>query len=322
MFLIFLVIISAWSSVLSQKTEFTTKREINNFFGQTREFRPVNSDEIVISIPRTIQGGGIFGDRSFSKEKCNSEFMPECENQWVKSRSDRLRALYGGGEEDKDKNKPIQQKDFQLKSALIQSGIMLGILHGFRLLQLKTIRELSGPFFRDWGDSVKSLRGWRDGDKFFTNYVAHPLQGGESARIYVANSPEARRLEFGSSKKYWKSRFYAFTWAAFWSTQFELGPISEASIGNVGTFKQNGYSSMAWVDMVITPTVGTGIIIGEDILERYVIKKWLKKYDGKLPFKYKLMRSLMTPTISVNNLLRGKVPWRRDDSVFSASNPD
>jgi len=34
------------------------------------------------------------------------------------------------------------------------------------------------------------------------------------------------------------------------------------------------------------------------------------------------MRSLMTPTISVNNLLRGKVPWRRDDSVFSASNPD
>ena len=89
--------------------------------------------------------------------------------------------------------------------------------------------------------------------------VAHPLQGAVSARIYVTNSREASRSEFGSSRKYWKTRLYAMAWSAAWSTQFELGPLSEASIGNVGLREKNGYSTMAWVDLVVTPTVGTAI---------------------------------------------------------------
>jgi hypothetical protein len=316
MILIILIIISAWSSVFSQKIEFSKKREINNFFGQKQEFRPIKSDESLISASRKIEAVGKFSG-VLLEEKSYSDLFPKSVYTWKNWRRDQL-----GGEEENDKNKPIQRSGFRLKSALIQTGVMLGVQHGFRLLQLKTRRELGGAFFRDWGESVKSLRGWRDGDSLFTNYMAHPLQGGVSARIFVTNSPEASRVEFGSSKKYWKSRLEAFTWAAFWSTQFELGPVSEASIGNVGVYKQNGYSSMAWVDMVITPTLGTGILIGEDMIERFVIKKWLRKYDGKLPLKYKLMRSLLTPTISINNLFRGKLPWQRDERVFSVSNPD
>jgi hypothetical protein len=318
----FSIIISAWGSVFSQATESEKRRQINNFFGQTQGFRPIKTDGNEVFPSRKTEIGEKFGGRSFPEEKCYPDFFPDNENPLTKAPPNEPSGTLGGDEEENDKNKPIQRSGFRLKSALIQTGVMLGVQHGFRLLQLKTRRELGGAFFRDWGESVKSLRGWRDGDSLFTNYMAHPLQGGVSARIFVTNSPEASRVEFGSSKKYWKSRLEAFTWAAFWSTQFELGPVSEASIGNVGVYKQNGYSSMAWVDMVITPTLGTGILIGEDMIERFVIKKWLRKYDGKLPLKYKLMRSLLTPTISINNLFRGKLPWQRDERVFSVNNPD
>lgn len=207
----------------------------------------------------------------------------------------------------------IRNQKFKLKSALLQTGLMLSVQHSFRMLEKKTRDELGGPFFKDWAESVKGLRGWRDGDNAFTNYAMHPLQGGVTGRIYLTNNPQARELEFGKSAKYWKSRFDAMLWSAFWSTQFELGPVSEASIGNVGMTRKNGHSTMAFVDLVMTPTAGTGIVIGEDMLEKYVIKKWIAKNGGKANRKIKFWRSVMTPTMSVNNLLRGRAPWRRDD---------
>ncbi len=96
----------------------------------------------------------------------------------------------------KDKEK------FHWKPALIQSGIFLGIQHGFRITQKKTRQELGGPFFPDWARSVKRLRGWKDADSFFTNYVAHPLQGGLTGRVFVINSDRAKNQEFGKSNKY------------------------------------------------------------------------------------------------------------------------
>lgn len=122
------------------------------------------------------------------------------------------------------------------------------------------------------------------------------------------NSDRAKKQEFGKSKDYWKSRFKAAAWSAVWSAQFELGPISEASIGNVG---KNGYSSMASVDLVITPIVGTGTLIGEDAIDKYILKNWLERKNGGKT-KIKILRSILTPTTSFANLLRGKVPWKRD----------
>lgn len=216
--------------------------------------------------------------------------------------------------DDQSKKNVSSVERFRWRSALAQSGLFLGIQHGFRLLQPKTKRELGGPFIRDWGRSVKGLRGWSDGDNAFINYVAHSLQGSATGRVYVNNSDFARRQEFGRSKDYWRSRATAFAWSALWSTQFEIGPISEASIGNVGLSHHRGKSSMAWGDLVVTPAVGTGVLVGEDAIDKYVLKQWLERGSGvRLSKKIKFFRSILTPTTSFANLLRGKAPWKRDN---------
>lgn len=201
---------------------------------------------------------------------------------------------------------------FHWKPALIQSGIFLGFQHAFRMTQAKTRRELGGPFFRDWAQSVKNLRGWKDQDNLFTNYVAHPLQGGLTGRIFVNNSDRAKKQEFGKSKKYWESRFKAMAWSAVWSTQFELGPISEASIGNVGIRDKRGGPTMAWGDLVVTPIVGTGVVIAEDFIDKYILKNWIeKKISNKTVIK--MFRIMLMPTTSVANVLRARRPSLRED---------
>jgi hypothetical protein len=204
----------------------------------------------------------------------------------------------------------IEKEKFHWKFALIESGVFLGFQHGFRMMQEKTTRELSGPFFHDWKESVKNLRGWKDGDNFFTNYIAHPGQGAITGRIFINNSDRGKKQEFGKSKKYWESRFKAMAWSAVWSTQFELGPISEASLGNVGLRQKNGHSTMAYVDLVMTPVAGTGLLILEDAVDKYFLRNWLeKKTSNKLVIK--IARSFFTPTTSIANMLHWKLPWRR-----------
>ncbi len=197
---------------------------------------------------------------------------------------------------------------------------MLAIQHGFRLTQDKTTRELGGPFFEDWGRSVKGLRGWRDSDDMFTNYFAHPMQGAITGRIYTTNSRDGELAEFGNSRKYWKTRLEALAWSAFWSAQFELGPLSEATIGNVGMTKKNGDGTMGWVDIVITPTLGTALLVGEDAIEKYVLKRMLRDTGGRVSTGIKFWRSLLTPSMSFTNLLNGRWPWSRR-SNFSAAIP-
>jgi hypothetical protein len=136
------------------------------------------------------------------------------------------------------------------------------------------------------------------------------LQGGLTGRIFVNNSDRSKKQEFGKSKKYWESRLKAMAWSAVWSTQFELGPVSEANIGNVGLVPRGKYSSMAYVDLVVTPVVGTGLLIGEDAIDKYILKNRIEKKGNKT--KVKILRTILTPTTSIGNLLRGKVPWKRD----------
>jgi hypothetical protein len=209
-----------------------------------------------------------------------------------------------------EKEEKVEKEKFHWKYALIESGVFLGFQHGFRMMQDKTRRELSGPFFRDWKQSVQNLRGWRDSDNLFTNYIAHPGQGAITGRIFINNSDRSKKQEFGKSKKYWESRLKAMTWSLVWSTQFELGPISEATLGNVGLRQKNGYSTMAYVDLVMTPVAGTGLLIAEDAVDKYFLRNWLeKKTDNR--FVINISRSLFNPTTSIANMLRLKMPWYR-----------
>lgn len=209
-------------------------------------------------------------------------------------------------------------RGFRWGSALKQSVLFLGIEHGLRLTgdagplfklgAARTRRELNGPFFQDWFDSLKTLRGWSDGGHFLTNYIFHPMQGATSGWIQIHNDPSGVLQEFENTSAYWKSRLKAFGWASLYSTQFELGPLSEASIGNLG--HAPGRRRLGYVDLVITPTLGTVFLIGEDLVELYVIKPYEKKSTS--PGLVGLVRVLLNPMRGFANLLRFKKPWHRD----------
>lgn len=205
-----------------------------------------------------------------------------------------------------DEAPDIPATGFNWRGALTQSFMFLGVQHGFALiLQEKTRRSLKGKFWGDYVDSVKALKGWDDGGKFFTNYIAHPLQGSFTGFIYVQNSPQARRAQFGASRDYWGSRMKAMLWTAVWSTQFEIGPLSQASIGNVGLS-----GKQTWEDIVVTPTLGTVMLIAEDAVDRYIIKSIERRWDN---FYIKIFsRMILNPTRLFANMLRLKAPWYRD----------
>lgn len=210
-----------------------------------------------------------------------------------------------------DSKEPENIGKFHWKPAIVQSLYFLGIQHGFRMIQKKTHNELDGKFFADWGQSVRNLNGWRDGDSFRTNYIAHPMQGAVTGRIFINNSDNSKTLDFSNTKEYWQSRLKAMAWSAVWSTQFELGPISEASIGNVGLYDKIGQNRMGWVDLVVTPTAGTGVLIGEDMLDKFLLKNWLENTGSRT--RIKIYRTFFTPFMSFTNLLAGKKPWHRDN---------
>ena len=69
-------------------------------------------------------------------------------------------------------------------------------------------------------------------------------------------NPLPGSVEFGRSKGYWASMGKSAAWITGYSLQFEFGPISEASIGNVGMTPDR----RGWVDHVVTPVVGFGLI--------------------------------------------------------------
>lgn len=207
--------------------------------------------------------------------------------------------------------RPVEAKrvkvGFDWQAASNQSFFALGIQHGVRMSQGKTRREMGGQFFEDYRNSVSGLGGWGDTDSIFTNYVGHPIQGAVTGYIQIQNDSRGIYEEFGWTSSYWKSRARAMAWSAFYSTQFELGPVSEASIGNVG--KKRG--TMGFVDLVMTPVGGVSLIVAEDFID----KKWITKLEagnGNHLNKRRLWRMALNPQRTLANLLRFKKPWHRD----------
>jgi hypothetical protein len=204
------------------------------------------------------------------------------------------------------------ERRFQWEPAFKQSLFFLAIMQGFRMATEPGSRaELRGPFFKDYFASVKNLRGWGDGDPFIVNYIGHPLQGAVSGFIQIQNDPKGVGQEVSNTKEYWKSRLKAMGWATLISTQFELGLLSEASLGNVGlrpTEKSN--HPMGYVDLVVTPTLGTAWLVGEDALDRYLVRKIEDKTSNRV--LRALTRSFLNPGRSFANLLRLKPAWYRD----------
>lgn len=186
------------------------------------------------------------------------------------------------------------------------SARFLAIEHGFRLLTEPGTRSgLSGSFFKNYGRAVSSLHGWADGDEFYVNYIGHPMQGSVAGFLWAGSDRAYRGAEFGLNRLYWRSRLRAAAFAWAYSEQFEVGPFSEASIGAIqAQFPQQGF-----VDHAVTPAVGLGWMIGEDVVDRFVVRR----IEGatRSPLMRLLSRSVLNPSRSFANVLQGEVPWHR-----------
>ncbi len=191
---------------------------------------------------------------------------------------------------------------------LSQSFFFASVENGFRIAtQDYTRRALRGKLVDDWARSISSLHGWADGDPFLINYVGHPMQGAVSGFIFVQNDPKYRAAQFGRNREYWKSRMRATLFSFAFSEQFEIGPYSEASLGNTQAY----YPQQGFVDHVITPAVGLVWMIGEDSVDKYIVQRFESRTENR--YLQMLIRAGLNPSRSMANAMRLEVPWHRDN---------
>jgi hypothetical protein len=177
-----------------------------------------------------------------------------------------------------------------LSTVIGQSIRLLMIEHGTRIaFQPKTRRELGGPFFEDYRRSIRWPGRWEDEDPWGVNYVGHPVHGAATALIWLDYGAE-RRVPLGGAKAYWASRGRAAAYAAVYSLQFEIGPLSEASIGNVGMRPE----TTGWVDHVVTPGGALALIVAEDALDRWFLQ-WFERHVGNRAARASL-RMILKPS--------------------------
>jgi hypothetical protein len=186
---------------------------------------------------------------------------------------------------------------------------------------------LNKPYWSDYWASLGqfNMRRWNDGDSIPVNYIGHPMQGAIAGYIEVQNDPRGRDQKFGSGRPYWNSRFRAFLWATVDSTQSEIGPLGEAAIFNEGGFTYpigckhhdpvceataKYTNNTGWVDFIITPVVGTLLLVGEDAIDHYVTDPLVEHHHHALGYEF--LRAGANPNRSLANILRGHLPYYRD----------
>jgi hypothetical protein len=190
----------------------------------------------------------------------------------------------------------------------------------------KTRNQLSGPFFRDWFDtvSVYHFDNWNDGGKVITSYVGHPAQGSIAQAIFWQNNDRVRFLDQDfHNPAYRHALLEAFAFATVDAVLWKVGPLSESSIGNVGLpvkwwdkdckqihipcVDRTGVS-----DMVMNEVGGTAMTIGFQWLDKHVQKRIIEEHFENRGVIY-LTRVLTNPTQSIANAVRFKWPWYRDN---------
>jgi len=218
------------------------------------------------------------------------------------------------------------QQGYHWKAMLWQSLGFVGVEDTYRLMTDHYMRYLiaEGPYWRNYGIAMQhwDMNRWSDGDDFVVDDIGHPMQGAVSSFIAIQNSPSGRRLRIGTSRAYWKSRFWAMMWAAAFSTQQKIGPLGEAALGNAGGYTYALHcpfpckepnakytNNTGWTDFIMTPVGGAFWGVGEDFIDRFVSDKIQGDSDRLI---FKIIRGSLNPTRTMANALRGKTPWYRD----------
>jgi hypothetical protein len=177
------------------------------------------------------------------------------------------------------------------------------------MVQDKTRAHLDGPFWDDYLHSLHGLQGWDDGNPATTNYAGHPLMGAVTGFIWIQNDPGGRSVGWSPRRRdYWTSRMKGMAWSAVYSTTFELAPWGEAGIGNVGYDP----GTMAFVDLIVTPLGGFGLMVLEDYLDATLIRKIERGGSG---MRTRVFRVLLNPSRSLANMMAFKRPSYRDRAL-------
>jgi hypothetical protein len=185
------------------------------------------------------------------------------------------------------------------RPVLSESLLFLTAQHLARFTEHKTATRLGGPFLNDWFDSVRSLNRFSDGGRITTNWVAHPMMGSVAAHILGQNDPEYLENKVGSGDAYWRAKGKQFLFATVYSVQFEIGPLSESSLGNI---------HQAGIDFVLTSSLGTVWSVGEDLAAQHVLRPMRATH----PKWANTLTVLLNPTRAFANIMAFKRPWACD----------
>jgi hypothetical protein len=224
---------------------------------------------------------------------------------------------------------PLQKQGFHWRRALTESVTFLVIEQAYVVHTdfNWVVSENGVPFNHFWRDYTQSLSewvhsGWNDGDPNWFGYVGHPIQGALTGFIQIQNDPQGEKLEFSKTKAYWWSRFKAALWNTAYSTQWNLGPLSEVTVEKYGTkdrapWNYNGtypcsrhcLTGVGQIDIVMTPLGGTGWLVGEDFLDKKIVRRVEGATQNRLLID--TARCALNPIRGAANILHGKHPWYR-----------
>jgi hypothetical protein len=202
--------------------------------------------------------------------------------------------------------RPAPETKVQWRAATRESLFLIGIGHTFDLTTEAGTRDatFNGPWLNDYLHSVGELRGWSDSDHFMAPYASHPIQGAAFGFIERQNDPRYRNVQFGDGREYYMSLLHSMAWAAIWHTEWKIGPVSEASIGNVML-----HASPGFICLVDTATLGTIAMLAEDAADRYLITGLENRTTNRLLIV--LARGFLNPARSTANAMALHFPWSR-----------
>ena len=203
----------------------------------------------------------------------------------------------------------IVDTKFRWKFATQESLLFTGIMHSFNIgTEAGTRDTLNGHWFQQYVQSVTELRGWSDGDTFMSPYVGHTIEGSVFGYIERQNDGKYRNVQWGDGRDYFISLLRSLAFSAVWHTQWKIGPISEASIGNVML-----HASPGFITLTDTPTLGVVAMIAEDAADRYLIIG-LENRTANRPL-ISLARSFLNPGRAFANVMAFRIPWHRDTRI-------
>ena len=206
--------------------------------------------------------------------------------------------------------KPVKPAEEDTKvhwgPALMEALLYTGAMHAFNLSQQPGTRDtLNGHWLQHYASSVSELRGWSDSDTFMAPYVGHPIEGSVFGYIFRQNDPKYKTVQFGDGRDYYVSLLRSMAYSAVWHTQWKIGPVSEASLGNVML-----HASPGFITLVDTPTLGAITMLAEDAADRY----WIMGLENHTSNRAAIIlaRSFLNPGRSMANMMAFRPPWVRD----------